>query len=101
MATRIPVVIELADGTQHRVTVDQRDFAAAEAKDLYAGTPKQVIRTRFLAWSALTRDGGTKAPWEKFNASDCVSAEVDPEWSAADPPADDLDPGSPDQSGDA
>lgn len=97
---QIPVDVVLdGDPTVHRVIVDQRDFAKAEAHGLFADTKQQVTRTRYMAWSAATRAGLTKLPWPKFNDDLLVNAEVAPEYEV---PADDsaevdLDPGRPDQ----
>lgn len=87
-----------------RVVVDQRDFARAEAEDLYDDTPRKHTRTRFLAWSAAKRAEVTTKSWAEFNASDLISAEVAPEHyeqEAGDPPADGLDPGRTDQNANA
>lgn len=91
MSQRIPVLITMGDGTQHEVVVDQRDFAAAEAKELFSDTRMPATRTRFMAWNAARREGVYKGTWEKFNTADCQEAD------AADPEGDDdgLDPGRP------
>lgn len=97
---QIPVDVILdGDSTPHRVVVDQRDFAKAEAMGLFSDSPQRVTRTRYLAWSAAHRAGVTKLPWPKFNDEQLVHAEVAPEYEA---PADDsaepdLDPGRSDQ----
>jgi hypothetical protein len=101
MPQRVPIDLVLHDGTEHQVIVDQRDFAAAEAKDLFAHSPQVTTRTRFMAWNAAKRAGLTKVTWEKWNATECESAEVSADHQEEPAGADELDPGRKGQSGDA
>jgi hypothetical protein len=100
-ADKLPLVLVLADDSEHVVDVDQRDHAAAEAMDLGAETARRVTRIRYLGWSAAKRAGVTKLPWEKFNATECVAVDVAPGYTPPGddgPSADGLDPGRPGQS---
>jgi hypothetical protein len=102
MARGMQLLLEMADGTEHTVTLDQRDHAAAEAEDLPATSSSRVTRMRFLGWSAGKRAGLLRMPWQQFNESSCVNVDVHPDWTAPaeedDESADHLDPGRPDQS---
>lgn len=69
-----PLRVEMADASLSRplVVVDQRDYARLEASDV--PDDAVITRTRFLAWSAMTRNGWTSATWEAFNFEECVYA---------------------------
>jgi hypothetical protein len=72
MGLRIPVNVELDDGRELRIAVDQRDFAKAEAQEIGQGSRHTWVR--FLAWSALSRNKLYGGSWEQFNEVDCVEA---------------------------
>ena len=83
--------VEMDDGKEHSVVVDQRDFAAWEAQDL---PDRDHTRMRFLAWSAMTRQGLTIANWQEFNSRECAEV-IDPPGAEEEPDSADerLDPG--------
>lgn len=71
------LVAEMADGTEHKVIADQRDLA--EWEDEPFGSPfheaqrKAVMFSRYLAWSAMVREGllpEGPASWKAFKR-DC------------------------------
>lgn len=91
MGLRIPVKVEMDDGRELAVTVDQRDFAKAEGAEITQDTRHMWVR--FLAWSALSRRKQYSGTWQEFNEVDCVEAsDVLEEPTGAD---DGLDPGRP------
>jgi hypothetical protein len=65
---RSDVILEarMDGGTEHRVVVDQRDFARWEAQP-FRDEEALHTRLRFLTWSAMTRQGLTTAAWPEFN----------------------------------
>jgi hypothetical protein len=95
-AQQIPMQVELDGGRVLQVVADQRDIARWEAHD---GPDGRYTRVRFLAWSAMTRQGLTTASWQQFNETDCVEV-VDPPGADTEAPDDDerLDPGRPGRS---
>lgn len=65
--------VEMADGTEHNIVADQRDLSEWEEEKF--GTPfhqaqnKPVVFSRYLAWSAMVREGLREegpADWKKF-----------------------------------
>jgi hypothetical protein len=61
----------LDDGTEHAVQSDQRDLARWEAQS-FAQANNPYTYVRFLAWSAMNRQGLYKHTFERFNERDCV-----------------------------
>lgn len=76
-------IVEFADGTEHRVVSDQRDMARWEVQD-FAGPGRPFLQSRFVAWSALRRQGAYAKSFDVFNEQDCVETRVD----LPDPPDD-------------
>lgn len=78
MAAKSEVILLAAmnDGTEHRVAVDQRDFAAWEA---HSGADESMphTRLRFLVHNAMTRQQLTTAKWPEFNQLLLVDASGD------------------------
>jgi len=68
--------VEMSDGAKHRVVADQRDFARWEVQP-DADDRNIHTRARFLAWSAMTRQGLTTTPFSRFNLEDCVEVNAD------------------------
>ena len=64
------MLVRMDDGSEHEVVGDQRDLAKWEVQDFAGDRP--VLQVRFLAWSALSRHGVYRQPWERFNNVDCV-----------------------------
>jgi hypothetical protein len=75
---QIELVAEMADGTEHKVVADQRDFARWEVQP-DADEARFHLKTRFLAWSAMTRQGLTKTPFSRFNLEECIEVHADDE----------------------
>ena len=83
---KIELLAEMADGATHQVVADQRDFAKWEIQEFADNSVYQVVdgkrmetvqsrthlKTRFLGWSAMTRQGLTSVPFDKFNEVDCI-----------------------------
>jgi hypothetical protein len=68
------LTVEMDDGSTHFVVADQRDYAHLETQP---GADVGVhTRARFLAWSAMTREGATSLPFEAFNLTHCVEVEA-------------------------
>lgn len=67
----VELVAEMEDGTTHKVVADQRDFARWEVQP-DADDSQFHTKSRFLAWSAMTRQGLTTTPFTRFNLQDCV-----------------------------
>ena len=64
------MLVRMDDGGEHDVVADQRDLAKWEVQDFAGDRP--VLQVRFLAWSALSRQGVYRQPWDRFNNVDCV-----------------------------
>jgi hypothetical protein len=95
---KIPSLVEMDDGRELEIFIDQRDLAAYEAADVPEG---QHTYLRFLAWSAMSRQKRYSGPWEQFNTLDCVEVADPPgaeEEDEAEDGAERLDPGPKDQS---
>jgi hypothetical protein len=62
--------VEMRDGTEHKTVADQGDLGEWEDEEF--GTPfneaqrKPVLFSRYLAWSALCRDGVYAEPFKAF-----------------------------------
>lgn len=67
--------VEFDDGTVERVVADQRDVARWEGHPQWA-PDRPFLRSRFMAWSALKRQGNTNVSWERFNERDCAEVRV-------------------------
>lgn len=65
--------VRLEGDVTHRVVVDQRDWARMEVQEFPASA--LLTRGRFLAWSAMTRQGMTAVKWDEFNERLCVDIE--------------------------
>lgn len=86
-------VVEMDDGEELRVVSDQRDIAKWEVHPQHTNDRPHLM-VRFLAWSALNRQGLWKGTFEKFNEQ-CV--EVRDDVDEAEPEGEQgLDPGRPD-----
>jgi len=74
MATKTQCKIHctMSDGREFDVVADQRDWAAAEAKELTTGT---LTHLRFLAYSAARRDGRYNGAWDRWNDVDLEEAD--------------------------
>lgn len=74
MATKTQCKIHctMSDGREFDVVADQRDWAAAEAKELTTGT---LTHLRFLAYSAAHRDGRYNGAWHRWNDVDLEEAD--------------------------
>jgi hypothetical protein len=69
---RIELAVEIEGREQEvLVVVDQRDNARWEVQP-FRDDDAPFLRIRFLAWSALTRQGQYAAPFERFNDVDCM-----------------------------
>jgi hypothetical protein len=70
-ATKVPIEVELDDGTTLVAVVDQRDYARTEAAEI---DPVRMKHTwmRHLAFCAVIRTGQYKGTWERFNEVECV-----------------------------
>lgn len=93
--SKVPISVELDDGRTLTATVDQRDFARAEAQDFTADQKYTWIR--FLGYAALHRTGQYTHSWDRFNATDAVEVaevRVAAEDDAADPGRPDRGAGS-------
>ena len=101
MATTFELRAEMEDGTTYDVVADQRDVAKFEVQDFGCSARDMLSRIatayRYLAWSALTRRGEIKTPWQEFDAQ-CVEVTDTPDEESA-VPADAEDPGQPAPSG--
>lgn len=88
---------EMEDGAVHDVVADQRDLAKWEVQPF--GTSMEEMKSRlatamrFLAWSALTRQGDIELKWVEFDAR-CIEVGDIPEAEASGAP-DAVDPGKP------
>lgn len=69
-----PFTVEMDNGEEFTVQVDQRDWAALEAQDIPESAAH--MRTRYLAYSAARRAGRVSIDWVRFNERDCVEAAV-------------------------
>jgi hypothetical protein len=90
MITPLLVFLEMRE-KPHEVSSDQRDLAAWEAHNDYK--PAAVhLQARFVAWSALRRNGLYTDSWRTFNEVDCIEVES---LATADDQGDEqgLDPG--------
>jgi hypothetical protein len=67
------MTVRMEDGTEHDVHADQRDIAKWEVQP-FAAEGRMNVQMRYLAWSALSRAGDYRQPWERFNNVDCVEA---------------------------
>ena len=65
------MTVRMEDGTEHDVHADQRDLAKWEVQPFFADN-RIHLQSRFLAWSALSRRGDYKQPWDRFNNVDCI-----------------------------
>lgn len=67
--------VEMADGRQLTVGIDQRDWAAMEALEF--PVKATTLQTRHMCWTALRRDGVRDIPdWPRFNEHDCISVQL-------------------------
>jgi hypothetical protein len=73
--TATELVAEMDDGSTHHVIADQRDYARWEVQP-DADDARYHLKARFLAWSAMTRQGLTTTPFSRFNLNDCVEVHV-------------------------
>lgn len=81
------------DGTEHRVVVDQRDFARWEAAP-FRDEETPHTKLRYLTWSAMSRQGLTSAKWPEFNERLLVDTGVPDEEDEEDEEGEQgLDPG--------
>lgn len=79
---KYPLTVEMEDGTDYKVTADQRDVAAWELQP--SGTSGLDLHSRaysafrFLAWHALNRQEALPkgSTWAKFNR-ECVEVGFD------------------------
>jgi hypothetical protein len=90
------LVAEMADGTTHKVVADQRDFARWEVQP-DSDDSNFHTKARFLAWSAMTRQGLTTTPFSRFNLEDCIEVHADDDEPEAEGEQG-LDPGRPEAS---
>lgn len=91
---QIKYLAEMADGTVHEVTVDQRDFARLEAADI--AEEAMHTRARFLVYNAMKRGKLVTSSFEKFNFEECMGIESAEQPAAEEEDAEDeqsLDPG--------
>jgi hypothetical protein len=65
------MTVRMDGGAEHDVHADQRDLAKWEVQD-FAAEGRTHLQSRFLAWSALTRAGEYRQPFERFNNVDCI-----------------------------
>lgn len=102
MALRFELRAEMEDGVTHDVVADQRDVAKFEVQDFGCSSTELMSRAatayRFMAWSALTRQGVVKLKWPEFDAQ-CVEVIDMPDDEESAAPADAEDPGRPAPSG--
>ena len=76
------------------ITSDQRDLARWEAHDDWR-PDRRHLSARFVAWSALTRNGLYSKPWRHFNDTDCLLVETVAPDDDGGEDEQGLDPGSP------
>lgn len=95
--------VEMEDGTEYDVIVDQRDIGSWEEQPFgcsfrFAQDQKQVTFLRYLAWHALRRTGeiDKKMGWATFKEQCIEAVDTQPEEEAGKLP----DPTTPDTSGD-
>jgi hypothetical protein len=69
--------VEMADGSEHQVEVDQRDWAAMEAREFPESA--MVTKTRYLVWNSMRRNKLTGFSWAVFNESGCVMVNDTPD----------------------
>lgn len=108
MGLRIEYGVTMADGREHKIVADSRDWAKMEVQEFPDSA--NMTKARFLAWSSMTRHGLTKATFQRFNEEDCVDVvDVRPDEPEVDPAADSgdsegeqrLDPGRPSLNGES
>jgi hypothetical protein len=83
MAGKVPLHVELEDGTTWDVVTDQRDLAAFELQAFYA-PGRDATRQRYMAYSASVRNKQTELSWPKFDAA-CVEVVLAGEAEEVDP----------------
>jgi hypothetical protein len=89
--------VEMEDGSTYQVVADQRDMAKWEVQPFGSSFQnalngeRQLLFTRWVAWSASVRRGLTELSWDDFD-NKCV--EVTP-VSDGDGEVNDADPGNP------
>lgn len=91
--SRIPLHVEMEDGTAYDVVIDQRDIAKWELQPFY-DDDRTTLRQRYAAFAALVRGKVIELSWPKFNDA-CVEV-IDGRGKA-----EDVDPTQPDPSGEA
>lgn len=95
-----PLLVELEGRPDPvNVTSDQRDLARWEASPHRDETAPHT-RSRFVAWSALTRSGEYTGGWKQFNERDCIEVNslYVPDADAEQEDEQGLDPGRPPKS---
>lgn len=87
---KIELEVTMDSGQVHKVVADGRDWAKMEVQDFPEAA--MLTRSRFLAWSVMTRQQLTSVPWQRFNEVECADVETpnDPDESEE---AQGLDPG--------
>lgn len=76
--TKLNLAVEMESGQTYKVVADQRDYQRYEIQP-FAGpiATHNFTFMRFVAWSALERNGVIKRmDWNKFNA-ECVEVSDD------------------------
>jgi hypothetical protein len=96
MPIQLEFRVVMDGGKEHNVVADQRDLARWQVQDFAADKGRDIVMVRFLGWSAMTRQGLTKASWDTFNEIDCVDVS---DVSGAEGDDESLDPGQPGASG--
>jgi hypothetical protein len=88
--TRIELIAYMDDGTELLARADQRDMARWEVQP-FSREDRPVLRLRYLAWSALKRQGLYGTTFDTFNERDCMNVDApdEPEGNES------LDPGKP------
>lgn len=87
--SRIPLHVEMEDGSEYDVVIDQRDVAKWELQSFY-DDDRTTLRQRYVAYAASVRGKLTDLSWPKFNDA-CVEV-IDGRGKA-----EDVDPTQPDQ----
>jgi hypothetical protein len=90
----LELVAEMADGKEHKVVADQRDYARWEVQPDHDES-RYHLKARFLAWSAMTRQGLTSTPFSRFNADECIEVHADDDEQNSEGEQGCLDPGQP------
>jgi hypothetical protein len=68
---RTELAVELAGVGETLVVADQRDYARWEVQP-FRDDEAIFLRLRFLAWSAMFRQGAYTKPFDQFNEADCL-----------------------------